>query len=152
MPETKNSSSPKRLSRSRHDIMIAGVAAGIADYFDLDPALIRIAFILITLLGGSGILAYLVLWLVLPKEGSLNQAPEAQIKANAAEIKSRAEDLVDRAPKTSNRNLWGIFLVLFGLTLLLQNFGLARFLDWGRLWPILLIVAGFLALARNQDR
>jgi phage shock protein C len=57
----------KRLYRSRTNKTLAGVCAGIADYFGWDPTLIRIAWIALTLLGGSGILIYAILWLVVPE-------------------------------------------------------------------------------------
>jgi phage shock protein C len=56
----------KRLMRSSRDKKIGGVCAGLADYFDLDPTIVRIVWLLAVLLGGTGILAYLILWIVLP--------------------------------------------------------------------------------------
>lgn len=58
----------KRLYRSRKDKVIAGVCGGIADYFDIDPTWVRLIFIIFLLLGGSAILVYLVMWLVVPLE------------------------------------------------------------------------------------
>lgn len=58
----------KRLYRSRTDKQIAGVAGGLGDYFNVDPTLVRVLFIILTLLGGPGILIYIVLWLVMPEE------------------------------------------------------------------------------------
>lgn len=60
--------SDRQLMRS-NDRMIAGVAGGLADYFDADPALIRILFVLVTLLGGGavGIFIYIVLWIIMPE-------------------------------------------------------------------------------------
>jgi phage shock protein C len=60
-------SSDKRLLRSRSDRRLAGVCAGIAEYFGWDPTLVRVGWIVLTLLGGSGILLYLILWLVMPE-------------------------------------------------------------------------------------
>ena len=57
----------KRLCRSRTDRKLAGVCAGIAEYYGWDPTLVRVAWILLTLLGGSGILIYLIMWLVMPE-------------------------------------------------------------------------------------
>lgn len=49
--------------------MLGGVAGGLADYFDLDPTIVRLAWALIALLtGGSAILVYLVLWLLVPRQ------------------------------------------------------------------------------------
>ena len=60
----------KRLVRNVQDKKIAGVCAGLADYLDIDATLIRGLCILFTLLGGSGILAYLILWLLMPEAGT----------------------------------------------------------------------------------
>ncbi|HEY1589847.1 MAG TPA: PspC domain-containing protein [Rhodanobacter sp.] len=57
----------KRLYRSRNNKTLAGVCAGIAEYFGWDPTLVRVAWIVLTLLGGSGILIYLIMWLVMPE-------------------------------------------------------------------------------------
>lgn len=56
----------KRLYRSRTNTMIGGVCAGLADYFNLDPTIMRLIFVLLALLGGHGVLVYLILWLVVP--------------------------------------------------------------------------------------
>ena len=57
---------PKRLVRSSNDSKIAGVCAGVADYFDADPTLIRALWLLATLVPGPNIIAYVILWIVLP--------------------------------------------------------------------------------------
>ena len=60
----------KRLVRNVQDKKIAGVCAGLADYLDIDATLVRGLWIFFTLLGGSGILAYLILWLIMPEAGT----------------------------------------------------------------------------------
>jgi phage shock protein C len=72
-PETASPASPpmysgrKRLVRSTNDRKIAGVCGGLADYFDLDPIIIRVVWVLLFLCAGTGLLAYIVLWIVLPE-------------------------------------------------------------------------------------
>ena len=61
---------PRVLCRPKDDRMLAGVAAGIAQYLDVDPTLIRIAFAVLTLFGGAAVLVYLAGWLLIPEEGS----------------------------------------------------------------------------------
>ncbi|GAB2811044.1 PspC domain-containing protein [Dyella kyungheensis] len=56
----------RRLHRSLTDRKLAGVCGGIAEYLGWDPTLVRVLWIVLTFLGGSGILAYLILWLVMP--------------------------------------------------------------------------------------
>ena len=57
-----------RIHRSENDKMIAGVAAGLAEYFNIDPVFMRLIFVIVFLAGGSGILIYIVLWIIMPKE------------------------------------------------------------------------------------
>lgn len=58
----------KRLYRTRGDRVLAGVCGGLGDYFNIDPTIVRLLFILLALAGGPGIIVYLVLWLVTPEE------------------------------------------------------------------------------------
>jgi phage shock protein C len=61
---------PKKLYRSNNEKMLAGVCGGLGDFMGLDPTLVRLVFVLMALLGGHGILVYLILWIIVP------QAPE----------------------------------------------------------------------------
>lgn len=47
--------------------MIAGVCGGVANYFDIDPTVVRILWVLFVLLGGSGILVYVIMWILMPR-------------------------------------------------------------------------------------
>ncbi len=57
----------RKLYRSRTDRMIGGVCGGMAEYFGIDPTLVRLAFVAAALLGGPGLLIYLILWIVTPE-------------------------------------------------------------------------------------
>jgi phage shock protein C len=65
-----SSNGTKRLYRLRDGRVVAGVCAGLAAYFGIDPTLVRLAFAVVTVFGGIGILVYLVAWIVIPEEGS----------------------------------------------------------------------------------
>ena len=58
----------KRLYRSRQDRMFAGVCGGIAEYLDVDPTLVRLVFVALTLMGGPGFIIYIVLMLIVPED------------------------------------------------------------------------------------
>jgi phage shock protein C len=58
----------KPLRRSRRHKVIGGVCAGFADYFELDISLVRVIWLLVALLGGGGLIAYLICWIVIPLE------------------------------------------------------------------------------------
>ena len=68
MPETPAGRPPLR--RAYHGRMLAGVAAGIADYLNVDVTIIRIAFVIFAFIGGAGIPAYLACLLLIPEEGT----------------------------------------------------------------------------------
>lgn len=66
--EQKNNTNIKRLYRSRTDREIAGVCGGLAKYFEVDPVFIRLAWVLIVLFGVTGILFYIIAWIIMPLE------------------------------------------------------------------------------------
>lgn len=85
---------PRRLYKDRDNAMIAGIAAGIADYFDLDPTLVRIAFVLLAVFGGSGLIIYLVLLFVVPDK----PAAAATVAEPVAPLEAPAPPPVDEKP------------------------------------------------------
>lgn len=59
----------KRLYRCRHDPVLGGVCAGIAEYFNVDPVLVRLLWVILTLISmGAGILVYIIAWIIVPEE------------------------------------------------------------------------------------
>jgi phage shock protein C len=57
----------KRLYRSGKDKMLGGVCGGIAEYFDVDPTLVRLLWVILTLIYGVGLLAYIIAWIIIPR-------------------------------------------------------------------------------------
>ena len=84
-----------RLTRSNTDRVIAGVCGGIANYLNVDPALVRLGFVLLVWLGGLSPLVYLVLWAVLPTENMVGQAFTTQVRENLSEIEQRATSVAN---------------------------------------------------------
>ena len=58
----------RKLYRSRTNRQVAGVCGGLAQYFNIDATLIRVLFVLLAVLGGSGLVLYLAMWIIVPKE------------------------------------------------------------------------------------
>lgn len=58
----------KRVYRSRNEKVIAGVCGGLGEYFGIDPVIIRIVWVLLVICAGTGILAYILAWILIPKE------------------------------------------------------------------------------------
>jgi phage shock protein C len=129
----------RKLYKSRTDRMIDGVCGGIAEYFGIDPTLVRVTWVLLTILGGSGILLYIAGMIIMPT-APLLFAPQAQGPP--------------AAPSNGNHKFWGILLVVIGVVWLLGNLDIwHRWWDisWDWLLPTLLILAGvgFLFGGRN---
>jgi phage shock protein C len=59
---------PRKLYRSKTNRQVAGVCGGLAEHFNLDPTLIRVLFVLLAVLGGSGVILYVAMWIIVPKE------------------------------------------------------------------------------------
>ncbi len=129
------------LFRHPEDKMIGGICGGLGDYFGIDPILVRIMWVVLTLgTAGAGLFAYAALWLLLP----VGTAKAGQRAPAALELNERN---VERA---------GLLLVICGAVWLLANLGIlpALWSVFWRLmgllfWPVLLIGAGFLML-KNQ--
>src|SRR4051794_26538314 len=86
---------PSRLYRSRSNKMISGVCGGLGEYFDVDPVLIRLLFVVTAFISGAGLLAYIVLWIVLPMEG--DEGPRFDgLRRDFDDVSSRVREYVDR--------------------------------------------------------
>lgn len=125
---------PNRLYRSRNERMIAGVAGGVAQYFNIDPVLVRLGFVFLALTTGVGLLAYIIMAIIVPER----PIGEAEPPVAAPPIGS------DRG-----RELAGYALLAFGALLLASNLGWFRFFNWDQFWPILLIVGGAYLLLKR---
>ena len=58
----------RKLYRSQTNRQVAGVCGGLAQYFNLDATLVRVLFVLLAVLGGSGLVLYIAMWIIVPKE------------------------------------------------------------------------------------
>jgi phage shock protein C len=121
--------------------MIGGVCGGLGRDFNLDPVLVRLAFVLFTLAGGAGVLIYLILLIVIP----LDPTPGDSVHYPLA-------DSDERQRRTSM--LVGGGLILVGLVYLLGQIPGLAWLSFGNLWPLFLIAAGIMMIAghvSNQE-
>lgn len=158
----------RRLYRSRSDRMVWGVCGGLAKYFDMDPTIVRIIAVLLIFANGLGILAYIIMAIVVPLEGSKVTAPKEAIKENVEEIKETAGELGREIRSTlvgeegeseevakvchRRRNVLGIILIVVGILFLLGSFSLFWWFDWGNLWPLILVAIGVLIILSARRR
>lgn len=148
-----------RLTRSRTDRIIAGVAGGIAKYFQIDSTIVRIIFILLAF-AGIGVVLYIILIFVMPNEEVVSSDPAETIKNNVKnlgkEMREQAQKMQGnwsvQSPQPHHSRIWlGIIILIVGVLLLLQNFAFLTFLSLGKLWPIILVAIGITILARRPN-
>ncbi len=135
----------KRLFRSRMNKMLGGVCGGLGDYFNLDPVLIRVIFVAGTFVTGIGLLAYILLWIIVPFE--------PVVTSNAASfdqtIPPGEPQPAHQVRKNSGGAIFGTILILIGLIFLADNFiPFFRFWDF---WPIILIALGAGLLLKSKE-
>lgn len=147
--------STRRLYRTKTNRLIAGVAAGLADYFSIDPVLVRALFILLTIADGAGVLIYIILWIVVPEAGeSPNRDAGTRVKDFVEEVGKSAQAVVSGERKTSIglwRNIIGLFIIFVGLVTLLHQFFPYSWLNWNLAWPILIIFIGFYFVMKRKE-
>ena len=147
----------RRLYRSRTDTVLGGVAAGLANYLNADPALVRIAWaILVPITGGAAFLAYVVAWMVIPEEPVVTPAATVTGDSRDTDAALPAAGVTDptspreRADGGQAGLLVGIGLVLLGVWFLVREY-LPDF-DWNLVWPAILIGIGALILINSARR
>ncbi len=143
----------KKLYRSRKDKMIGGVAGGLAEYFDIDPTLVRIIFIVTLFIGGGGFLAYIIMWIVVPEEPFVFVTPDTSSQqAAASETGTKTEppqQPVYDDRRHRRRNIGGFVLIIIGVLFLMDNF-IPRF-HFGDYWPLILIAIGVALLLKSKN-
>jgi len=158
----------KRLYRSRSDRMLWGVCGGLAKYFDMDPTIVRVLAVLLIFANGLGILAYIIMAIVVPLEGSKVATPKETMKENVEEMKETASELGREARSTfveeeveseavdkvrhRRRNILGILIIVLGLLFLLGSFDFFWWFSWGNLWPLILVAVGLLIIFSTRRR
>lgn len=152
----------KRLYRSAKSKVFGGVAGGIAEYFDIDPIIIRLLFVIIAFAGGGGVIVYLILWIALPLEPitpfTMNMGssdpfnsgnPGEQSTTDFSTGTSGPSNPFEVPVKPENRNglIGGIVLISLGLIFLANRF--IPNIDFGDLWPLVLVVLGGVLIATS---
>lgn len=141
----------KKLYRSRTDKMIAGVCGGLAEYFDIDSTLVRLVAVALTLAGGSGILAYLIFWFVVPQRQLNLAAVDGQTQTSAASLAAESEEGENNEAHSAALFV-GVILTVLGFLFLVGNFISFAWLSFSRLWPLVLIAIGIVIILKGSGR
>lgn len=154
----------KRLYKSRKEKVIDGVCGGVAEYFDTDPVLVRILFVLFTFVGGSGIIAYIVGMIIMPTRPAGAEEDEKAEKKTAAKAQAKPEKIVEQPVKTSTSGsgalVIGIILIALGGIFLIDNFPILEFHPfywlrrhfWEYFIPGILIITGLILLVKSKEK
>lgn len=129
----------KRIYRSNNDYILTGLCGGIAEYFGIDTTIVRLVFILLTVGGGSGVLVYLILSVVIPKDYSETKIDKKKkAKELADELDGNKTGILQRGRR---QNLIGMILIGLGLAALVNQ--IFPFLIRSEVvWPVVLMAVG----------
>lgn len=156
----------KRLYRSRKNRMLGGVCGGIADYFEIDPVIVRLVAVALFFVGGSAILAYIIALIIIPYEplaastgpAGASSAPAANFAATETAA-APAEPARSPAGNESIPLFIGILLIVLGGLFLLHNLPFfnpfyheIRYYVRHFFWPSVLIVFGVFLIARGWKK
>jgi len=144
----------RRLYRSRRNRVIAGVAGGLGEYFDIDPVFVRVIFVVATFAGASGLLAYVILWIVVPKERfDFQPQPQTQAAEGETSMNQGNQDYDHYHHRQHGSMVGGLVLIVLGGLFLADNY-LPHF-DFSNTWPVILIAIGIglvLTSVRRDER
>ncbi len=149
----------RRLTRNRREAVLGGVAAGFADYLDLDPVLVRLGFVLLALANGIGLLFYIICWAIMPtneddvlEHTSPGAKVEEEVRAAGARVATEVREIKNSG---RGRMIGGIVLIVVGSMFLLDRFSWVfhwpYWLRFGNLWPLILVAIGVALLMRSRE-
>ena len=130
-----------RLYRSTTDKVIGGVCGGLGNYLNIDPVIVRILFVLLAVFGGSGVLVYIILWIVIPEQvytfGTEQSAEEVKVEVEV-------DDQDTKKKRGNNTLIAGVLLIAVGLLILADRM-IPAYNLWD-FWPLILVAAGILLI------
>ncbi len=145
----------KKLERDEQNKMIAGVAAGIAEYINVEVTWIRVLFLLLAIFGLSGVWIYLILWVAVPAKPFLFSnmgSTDYKVQENFTSATSDFNQ-PDTKKAGSARVIAGVFLVLIGFYFLLDQFMiLPEWFSVAKLWPVFFIFIGLVILLKPSKK
>lgn len=150
---------PQNLYKSRNNKVFAGVCGGLAEYFKVDPTLIRLAWALAFFVGGSGFILYILAMIIMP-ESPVEQAKPSSAPPPAVVIDDDDENETAAPPpfaaaqstngngEEKRRQILGLILVAIGGYFLLERF--FPVFDFDNWWPLILVVIGIVILFKGK--
>jgi phage shock protein C len=167
----------KKLYRDEYHKVLGGVCSGLAEYFEMDVTLVRLIFFFSIFVIGVSFLAYIVLWIVLPRKdytynnpnynspivdytvppgGTFTTPPPFAGNPFSNPYNSSAPGFTPAgAPPKQRSNagvIIGMVLIILGAIILIDEFDLIPDFDFGRLWPVVLLFIGAAMIVSGQKK
>jgi phage shock protein C len=150
-------SNTKKLYRSKTNRVIFGVCGGLGEYFETDPLLMRILFVILSFINGVGLIAYLILAVVVPeqngeKKSKKNGSAMEEVQERTQEI---AEEIKDNNWLKSAKNICGLVIVLIGMNILFEQvfqYSLFTWVNWGIIWGLVIVLIGLRIISRSNKK
>ena len=157
----------KRLYRNEMNKILAGVSSGLAEYFDMDVTWVRIIFVFAAVFGFSGVIIYIILWIVIPPKpfngsgsSSYNTDYRVYEDKSSTYTASGNQDATPQPPymgkkqnSSNTRVIGGLILVFFGAYFLLEEFDVFPYwFNLHKMWPVIFIVLGILIISKTEKK
>ncbi|AKM82518.1 TPA: PspC domain-containing protein [Candidatus Berkelbacteria bacterium] len=158
----------KELVRPKKGRVLFGVAQGLGEYFEIDPVIVRIIFIILTIWGGIGVILYILGIFLIPDENGdeiekeakdlkkdkekIKDKFQANTRSVAEEVKYKSNNYANQYDheKKSGSIIFGLIVLVFGLMLLFNN--IFPWFSWGRFWPLILITIGLIIISSGRKK
>lgn len=128
----------KRLERDLQNKVLGGVCSGLGNYFDMDPTFWRVLFFFLFFFGCSGLLIYIILWIVMPS------------RPIGAHVENVAQDPNAPSPKKNGGKTAGLLLIIIGAIGLLARY--IPQISWHTAWPVVLIIIGIILIIPKSKK
>ena len=145
----------RKLRRNPMNRVIGGVCSGLADFFGVDVALMRIAFVIAFLFASFGFWLYVILWIVLPENGQQTtdngQQSFGQSQSQSQSQSPQSESVSVSKSESKVKSIFaGAFIILIGLLFLVNNFIPINWV-W-KLWPLILVAIGIVMIVTASKK
>lgn len=144
----------KKLYRDENRKVIAGVCAGLSDYFSIDVVLVRLVFVLTLVFHGSGTLVYIIFWILMPKRSTVFNDPTVDYTVH--EQGSSFQSTNPNFKLNNNKDITkigGAVLILLGVFFLLDQLDFIPYwINFEQFWPVILVVIGLGLIFRSNNK
>jgi phage shock protein PspC (stress-responsive transcriptional regulator) len=138
----------KELYRDKQRSSIGGVCAGLSDYFNVDVTLVRALF-LVALFGfGTGVLLYIILWIVVPEKKVMFNEPTVDYTVNESGETQPVQEGFGKRKKNNESVIGGLVLLTLGIIFLADEF--IPWFEFHKLWPLILVAVGVGVIWNNN--